>query len=224
MAKSIIQRLIDAGVCTHKDVEQYMDDYNEQKSTDLIASQIEQPKTEYSVIENGVLVKFDERDLDEYGNYTTPDSVKKIKKYAFSKANAEKITLGESVRYIEEYALWDCDAKKIEIKGNVKRIGEYAFHLCLYLEEIELPDSLEEISKGMLDNCIKLREVKLPKNLKYIRSYAFARCTSLTNISDLPAGLQQVGIYVCVHAPVESKFNYMVRNHRSTAERIIKWI
>ena len=220
MEKSIIQRLIDAGVCTHQDIEQYMDDYNNQKSTGLIASQIERPKTEYSIIENGVLVKFDERDLDEYGNYTTPDSVKKIKKYAFSKANAEKITLGEKVKCIEDHALWDCNAKKIVVKGNVKRIGEYAFHLCLYLEEIELPDSLEEISKGMLDNSIKLREVKLPKNLKYIRSYAFARCTSLTSISDLPAGLQQVGIYVCVHAPVKDKFDDMVRNHHCTAERL----
>ena len=224
MEKSIIQRLIDAGVCTHKDVEQYMDDYNEQKSTGLIDSQIEQPKKEYSVIENGVLIKFDERDLDEYGNYTTPDRVKKIKKYAFAKVNAEKITLGKNVGYIEDYALWDCGAKKIVIKGNVKKIGECAFHLCLYLEEIELPDSLEEISKGMLDNCIKLRSIKLPKNLKYIRNYAFARCTSLTNISDLPAGLQQVGLSVCVHAPVENKFDDMVRNHPCTAERTIKWI
>ncbi len=220
MEKSIIERLIDAGVCTHKDVEQYMDDYNKQNATGLIASQVEQPKTEYSIIENGVLIKFNERDLNEYGNYITPDRVKKIKKYAFSKVNAEKITLSESVKYIEEYALWDCKAKKIEIKGNVKRIGEYAFHLCLNLEEIELPDSLEEISKSMLDNCIKLREVRLPKNLKYIRSYAFARCTSLTSISDLPAGLQQVGLSVCVHAPIENKFNDMVRNHRCTAERL----
>ena len=223
MEKSIIQRLIDAGIIARKDIEQYMNDYNKQKSTGLIASQIEQPKTEYSVIENGVLVKFDERDLDEYGNYTTPDRVKKIKKYAFAKVNAEKITLGESVKYIEEFALWDCNAKKIEIKGNVKRIGDYAFHLCLNLEEIELPDSLEEISKSMLDNCIKLREVKLPKNLKYIRSYAFARCPSLTSISDLPAGLQQVGLSVCVHAPVQDKFDNMVRNHPCTVERPWMW-
>ena len=223
MEKSIIQRLIDAGVFSHKDVEQYIDEYNKQKSTGLIAGQIEQTKTEYSVIENRVLVKFDERDLDEYGNYTTPDRVKKIKKYAFAKVNAEKITLGKNVKYIEDYALWDCNAKKIEIKGNVKRIGEYAFHLCLNLEEIELPDLLEEISKGMLDNCIKLRAIKLPKNLKYIRSYAFARCISLTSISDLPAGLQQVELSVCVHAPVENKFNDMVRNHPCTVERPCMW-
>ena len=223
MEKSIIQRLIDAGVIAHKDIEQYMDDYNKQKSTALIASQIEHPKTEYSVIENGVLIKFDERDLDEYGNYTTPDMVKKIKKYAFSKVNAEKITLGKNVKYIEDYALWDCYAKKIEIKGNVKKIGECAFHLCLNLEEIELPDSLEEISKCMLDNCIKLREVKLPKNLKYIRSYAFARCTSLTDVSDLPAGLQQVGMHVCVHAPVQDKFDDMVKNHHCVVERPWMW-
>lgn len=223
MEKSIIQRLIDEGVCTHKDVEQYVDEYNNQKSPCLIASQIEQPKTEYSVIENGVLIKFDERDLDEYGNYTTPDRVKKIKKYAFAKVNAEKITLGESVKYIEEFALWDCNAKKIEIKGNVKKIGDCAFHLCMYLEEIELPDSLEEISKSMLDNCIKLRAVKLPKNLKYIRSYAFARCPSLTSISDLPAGLQQVGMHVCVHTPVKDKFDDMVRNHHCAVERPWMW-
>ena len=223
MEKSIIQRLIDVGVFSHKDVEQYVEEYNKQKSTGLIAGQIEQPKTEYSVIENGVLVKFDERDLDEHGNYTTPDRVKKIKKYAFAKVNAEKITLGKNVKYIEDYALWDCNAKKIEIKGNVKRIGEYAFHLCLNLEEIELPDSLEEISKGMLDNCIKLRAIKLPKNLKYIKSYAFARCPSLMNISDLPAGLQQVGMHVCVHTPIENTFNYMVRNHPCTVERPWMW-
>ena len=219
MEKGIIQRLIDVGIITEKDVEEY----NKEKAR-LIASQIEQePKKtveRYSVIGNGVLIKFDERDLDEYGNYTTPDRVNKIKKYAFAKVNAEKITLGKNVKYIEDYALWDCNAKKIEIKGNVKRIGDYAFHCCWNLEEIELPDSLEEISKGMLDNCIKLRAIKLPKNLKYIRSYAFARCISLTGISDLPAGLQQVGLFVCVHAPVQDKFDNMVRNHPCTAERL----
>ena len=76
MKKSIIQRLIDEGVCTHKDIEQYMDDYNKKKSTGLIASQIELPKTEYSIIEDGGLIKFDERDLDENGTYITPNGVR----------------------------------------------------------------------------------------------------------------------------------------------------
>lgn len=219
MAENIIQRLINAKVITQEDI----DEYNNQRTTSLIKQQVEEQKVEkpiYSRIENGVLIKFDERDVDEYGNYTTPDIVKKIKKYAFSKANAETIILGESVKYIEDYALWDCNAKKIIIKGNVKKIGKCAFHLCMYLEEIELPDCLEEISQSMLDNCISLREIKLPKNLKHIRSYAFARCTSLTSISDLPESLQSVGIYVCVHAPVEDKFNYMVKDHHCTAPKI----
>ena len=191
--------------------------------TRLIKQQVEEHIVEqpiYSRIENGELIKFDERDLDEFGNYTTPDIVKKIKKYAFSHSNAETIILGESVRCIEDYALWDCKAKKIVVKGNIKRIGKYAFHLCMYLEEIELPDTLEEISQSMLDNCISLRTLKLPKNLKHIRSYAFARCTSLINISDLPESLQSVGLSVCVHAPVEDKFNNMVRDLECTVERI----
>ena len=219
MAESIIQRLIDAKVITQEDI----DEYNIQRATELIKQQAEEHKVEkpiYSKIENGVLIKFDERDLDEFGNYETPDIVKKIKKYAFSKANAKTIILGESVRYIEDYALWDCNAKKIIIKGNVKKIGAGAFHLCMYLEEIELPDSLEEISQSMLDNCISLREIKLPKNLKHIRSYAFARCTSLISVSDFPESLQSVGIYVCVHSPVEDEFNNMVKNHPCTAPKI----
>ena len=110
---------------------------------------------------------------------------------------------------------------------NVKKITgdviDSSYKIDLNLEEIELPDSLEEISKSMLDNCIKLRAIKLPKNLKYIRSYAFARCPSLMNISDLPAGLQQVGMHVCVHTPIENTFDYMVRNHPCTVERPWMW-
>ncbi len=220
MEKSIIQKMIEAEIITENDIVEY---YNNNLKEQVESKSQKAQKPTYSIIKDGVLVKFDERDLDEYGNYTTPDTVKKIKKYAFSKVNAEKITLGKNVKYIEERALWDCNAKKIEIKGNVKKIGDYAFHLCLNLEEIELPDSLEEISKSMLDNCIKLRAIKLPKNLKYIRSYAFARCPSLMNISDLPAGLQQVGMYVCVHTPIENTFDYMVRNHPCTVERPWMW-
>ena len=214
MAENIIKRLINAKIITQADI----DEYNKQRANDLINQNIEEHI--YSKIEDGVLIKFDERDLDKYGNYTTPDIVTKIKKYAFSKANAATITLGESVRYLEDYALWDCKAKKIVVKGNVKKIGKYAFHLCLDLKEIELPDSLEEISQSMLDNCISLKEIKLPKNLKHIRSYAFARCTSLIRISDLPESLQSIGLSVCVHTPVEHKFNNMVKNLDCTVEKI----
>ena len=40
MAKSIIQRLIDADVCNHKDVEKYLDEYNKTQER-LIKQQVE---------------------------------------------------------------------------------------------------------------------------------------------------------------------------------------
>ena len=165
MEKGIIQRLIDVGIITEKDVEEY----NKEKAR-LIASQIEQePKKtveRYSIIENGVLIKFDERDLDESGNYVTPSRVRRIKRFAFwgcQKVNG--VTLGVRVKVISPKAFMNCGLKYIDL-GKVEEIGEGVFCDCIELEQVKISDKLKYVGKNIFVNCLELKTIITPSGEK----------------------------------------------------------
>lgn len=151
---------------------------------------IEFARLGYSQIEDGVLIKFDQRDLDTNGNYNVPAGVKVIDSYAFSGVKANTINLG-NVTHIRESGFWNNNIQHIVLPNTLKSIGEYAFHLSWEISSIDLPNNLETIPTCAFDNCLKLRSVKLPKNLKEIGACAFARCESLENIK-LPKGIQTI--------------------------------
>ena len=168
---SIIERLIDEGVFTHKDVEQYLANYNKKKEKQkrLIQQQVEETsKAEdkqvkiYSQIEKGVLVKADERDVDKNGKYTVPAGVSRIKQYAFSECKeVTTVTLGPNVKTIEPHAFFRCRARYIDL-GRVETIGDWAFSNCDYLAEIVLSSRLQRVGMAVFYNCINLKRFIVP--------------------------------------------------------------
>ena len=141
----------------------------DKKPTRLISQQIQKrkanislPKQPRSVINNGVLEKFDERDLISKGTYTTPIGVTRIADLAF--ANCQKL-------------------KKIIIREEVTKIGIAAFSNCKNLQTVVLPTSLEKIKKSAFMNCSSLTQIQIPSKVKEIRDNVFGNCTNLQTVT-----------------------------------------
>ena len=115
----------------------------------------------YSTIKSGVLVKFDERDLDKNGGYITPKSVTKIADSAF------------------EYCL---GLKHLIISSGVTHIGDCAFAFCENLETIKLPTSLTTIGNLSFFVCKNLKTITIPKKVTSLEFLTFSACLNLEEI------------------------------------------
>lgn len=180
MEKSIIQRLIDAGVITEQDIAEY----NNQSATGLIGQQTEYDEIaemakkrfgeiyeknlteEHAFIENGVLVRFKEGEFTE--RYVVPNYVTEIKAEAFH--NCKKL-------------------KQVIITNPIKEIKRATFAHCENLESVILPNSIEVIENDAFIGC-GFKYIDLPKNLKIIGRGAFIG-TKLESI-DIPDGVEQI--------------------------------
>lgn len=214
MAKSIIQRLIDAGIITKQDI----DEYNNQKATGLIKQQVEEHKVEetkqrFSKIKNGVLVEFDKRDLVD-GKYVVPSDVTEIDRKVFNSCselkqiiihegikeikyatfalckNLESVILPDSIEEIGLEAFVGCGIEYIELPKNLKMIGYNAFY-GTKLKEVEIPDSVEQMGHGAFAENKSLLVISLPSNLEIVRKDAFAGCVSLKEVV-IPEGVKDI--------------------------------
>lgn len=181
MEKNIIQRMIDADIITEQDVEQY----NAQKSSNLISKQVQEEKITYSIIEDGILIKFDERDLDNKGEYITPIGVHTIGSQAFENCDKLiKIELIENVVHIGLGAFRACrNLESVQMTNNVRNIQAGAFAHCHSLHNINISSNIKEIKSGTFYNCFNLHEIILPENLLQIGSRAFDGCINLNKIN-----------------------------------------
>lgn len=210
MEKNIIQKLIDAGIITEQDI----DDYNRQKATGVIANRVKTNKQQanHSKIKDGVLVKFDERDLVD-GKYVVPsdvteiaekafywskikeviihDGIKQIKYATFAQCeNLESVILPDSVEEIHMDAFVGCEFEHIDLPKNLKIICNNAFY-GTKLKEIEFPDSVEQIGCDAFNSNKQLTKISLPSSLKIVRQGAFANCTRLQEVV-IPEGVESI--------------------------------
>ena len=98
---------------------------------------------------------FDKSLLQKYPNLTNvtiPDSVTKIKSYAFQ--NCSNLT-------------------SITIPDSVTSIGNWAFYGCKSLTSIDLPENLTSIGNNVFYSCTSLTSINLPEGLTSIGQYAF---------------------------------------------------
>ena len=159
----MIQRLIDAGIITKNDI----DEYNKQNATGLIKQQAEElkagkPKQMHSVINKGVIVRFDERDLNESGEYITPSCVHTIGRFAFTGAkNVKKVILSPDVKHVLEYAFSNCGGLISIDLGNVNTIGDYAFLSCMQLQKVKTSNKLKRVGKSVFYDCISLESIDI---------------------------------------------------------------
>ena len=133
-----------------------------------------------------------------------PNGVTDIEAYAFSDCGALiEITIPNSVKTIGHGAFRSCVAlSKITIPDSVKEIGSDPFLLCRNLESINVsPDNEYYRSIGgiLYDKDVttvircpqKTKKVNIPNNIAKIKSFAFAGCTLLSDIS-IPRSVESI--------------------------------
>lgn len=113
-----------------------------------------------------------------------PDSVTKIRAYAFSSCTSlSDITVPNSVTEIGEYAFYNCTAiTTINLPDSLTEIGEMAFYNCTSLENIIIPDSIPEIKERTFGNCTKFSTVDIGNDVTKIGRNAFSNCTNLISV------------------------------------------
>ena len=140
---------------------------------------------------DGVLLNKERTGLHTYpagktgDNYTIPNNVNTIKKYAFYNCtNLTSITIPDSVTSIGEEAFYNCTSLiSITIPDGITTIKKYAFYNCNSLTSITIPDSVTSIGEGAFYNCSNLTSITIPDGVTSIGDYSFYNCSTLTSIT-----------------------------------------
>ena len=113
-----------------------------------------------------------------------PDSVTKIKDYAFSGCTGlTSVTIGNSVTSIEYSAFEGCTGlTSITIPDSVTSIGDYAFEDCTGLTSVTIPDSVTSIEYSAFEGCTGLTSITIPDSVTSIGYSAFSGCAGLTSV------------------------------------------
>ena len=140
------------------------------------------------LIVDGALNSFAPVGLTEY---TIPDGVTSIGKYAFNYCSSlTSVTIPDSVTLIGIRAFNACSSlASLIIPDGVTSIEEYAFNACSSLTSVAIGDSVTSIGKYAFSYCSNLRNVTIGNSVTSIGKCAFDACTSSTSIhiSDLSA-------------------------------------
>lgn len=105
----------------------------------------------YFKSDNGILYSKDGSRLvkvpDGWGktDFTIPDGVSIIGRYAFAQGSIETVTIPEGLTTIEIYAFHNSRIRKLTLPSTMKQIQGHAFECCSLLTEMVIPDSVTDI-------------------------------------------------------------------------------
>jgi hypothetical protein len=130
------------------------------------------------------------------GTFTIPNSVTKLKIYAFGNCSSlTSITIPNSVLSIEDYVFSGCRSlTNMIIPNSVTSIGEGAFSTCTNLASITLPDFMTSIKRATFFGCYALSTINIPNSVDSIGMDAFSNCIGLTTIT-LPYSVTSIDIW-----------------------------
>lgn len=128
------------------------------------------------------------------GNYTIPNGVTDIGRYAFFRCtDLTGVTLPSSVINIENSAFAECHwLSSLKIPDGVVNIGRAAFHSCTSLTEVSLPESVDSIGTLAFSECSSLSGIVLPRRLTSLGSSTFCMCRKLTHMA-IPESVTSLG-------------------------------
>ena len=153
------------------------------------------------IYEDDVLFNKDKSEIVSFRNqkiesYIIPDSVTKIRDYAFSDCSSlSNIVISDSVTDIGDGAFWGCSSlSNIVIPDSVTAIGDFAFLDCSSLSKIVIPNSVTKIGDYAFSDCSSLSNIVIPDSVTSIGDYAFGGCSSLSKIV-IPNSVTKIGDY-----------------------------
>ena len=113
-----------------------------------------------------------------------PDSVTKIKDYAFSGyTGLTSVNTGNSVNIIGDSAFSGCTGlTSVTIGNSVTSIGGTAFSGCTGLTSVTIGNSVTSIGSSAFWNCTGLTSLTIGSSVTNIGDYAFRDCTGLKSV------------------------------------------
>ncbi len=142
------------------------------------------------------------------GEYTIPNTVTCIKKYAFSYCiDITSVTIPNSVTTIEKNAFGGCTGlTSLTIPNSVTSIEDLAFYWCSNisdltwgangndislitkycrenLKKVTILDNVTSIGRSAFESCTNLTSVTIGNNVTIIENNAFRNCTSLASVT-----------------------------------------
>lgn len=150
------------------------------------------------------------------GEYTIPDSPKRIACQAFSQcAKLTKINIPSSVTDVNVKAFEYCtDLQQAPLPHNLTYLGSYAFRNCIALSSIIIPDRIKTICSYTFSNCTSLPSIIIPDSVKTISNNAFEGCSSLTSIT-FPANLTSISSEILLRCTNLDTINWNVRTYNT---------
>jgi len=114
-----------------------------------------------------------------------PNSVTKIKDYAFYDGDFTSVTIPNSVTEIGNYAFNGSSLTgSLNIPNSVTTIGNYAFCYCTGLTGSQnIPNSVTKIGDSAFYGCTNLTSLSIPSSVTNIGTSAFYNCCRLTSIT-----------------------------------------
>ncbi len=106
-----------------------------------------------------------------------------------------EVKIPDSVTKIRRYAFENCESLKILDLGNgIENIGDVAFGYCTSLEAVTIPSSVRFIGSDAFSGCSALTDVNFEEGVKRMGRSVFTGCNALEEIT-FPESLTEIGFY-----------------------------
>ena len=114
-----------------------------------------------------------------------PDSIKEIKRNAFSGSKITSIEIPASAEKIEDSAFYGSLIESVTFAtdGSLTSIGEYAFEDCKALTAVTVPEGVNTIGMGAFEGCDHITALSLPSTLKQIGTRLVSECDRIETLT-----------------------------------------
>ena len=120
-----------------------------------------------------------------------PQSVTKIRDYAFYSTSLSKIDIPADVTEIGDYAFYYTDLTTLVIPDKVTSLGSYSFKGCVNLTNAIIGNGVVSIGSYAFQSCSLLTILTIGNNVTTIGTYAFGSCKNLINVN-IPDSVETV--------------------------------
>ena len=125
--------------------------------------------------------------------------------------NLSEVNIPQSVIKIKKFAFNNCGLINVVIPEGVKDIESYVFNSCSYLKNVTIPESVNQIGDLAFAKTA-LESIKIPASVNKIDNYVFFNCNNLIEVTFRAINLKNYcnNIFFCcqnhlkIYVPSES--------------------